>query len=53
MWTIDNKYVGGEIVRGKYVLLRDKHEIAYGTDAHDLLKIADAMNEHEEKKEAA
>lgn len=53
MWTIDNRYVGGERQEGKYVLLKDNHEVAYGLDALELLAIADALNEREENKEAA
>jgi len=53
MWSIDNLHLIGELKTGQFVLLRDGHEVARGTDALLLMRIADTMNAAEDRKEKA
>ena len=44
-WSIDNLYRFGEIVPGKYVILKDKSEVCYGTDPIELMLMVDTLNQ--------
>lgn len=43
-WSVDNQYRLGNVVSGRYVLLKDGHEVAYGLDAPELRKVANMLN---------
>jgi hypothetical protein len=43
-WSVDNLYRAGEIMPGRYALLRDGHEIAYGLDRPELENLARLIN---------
>lgn len=43
-YSIDNFWRNGEIVPNEYCILHDGHEIAWGHDPVELLRIVDAAN---------